>query len=110
MGGITGRPYQQYALPIASSVIISALNALTLSPALSAKLLRPAAKTQGPLGRFFAGFNRWFERATNGYISFTGVLIRKTARSLLFLVMLAVAAGGLGRGPPGGVLPGEENR
>ena len=109
MAGITGRLYQQFALTIAISVIISAVNALTLSPALSAKLLRPAAKTQGPLGRFFAGFNRWFERATNGYISFTGVLIRKTVRSLLFLVMLAVAAGVLGRTLPSGFLPDEDN-
>ncbi len=109
MAGITGRLYQQFALTIAISVIISAVNALTLSPALSAKLLRPAAKTQGPLGRFFAGFNRWFERATNGYISFTGVLIRKTIRSLFFLVMLAVAAGVLGRTLPSGFLPDEDN-
>ncbi|MBI3795937.1 MAG: multidrug efflux RND transporter permease subunit [Deltaproteobacteria bacterium] len=109
MGGITGRLYQQFALTIAISVIISALNALTLSPALSAKLLRPAAKTKGPLGRFFAGFNRWFERTTNGYISFTGVLVRKTIRTLLILVVLAVIAGGLGRLLPGGFLPDEDN-
>src|SRR5207249_6465722 len=62
MGGITGRLYQQFALTIAISVVISALNALTLSPALSAKLLRPAAaKTRrGPLSWFFNWFNRGF--------------------------------------------------
>ena len=109
MAGITGRLYQQFALTIAISVVISAFNALTLSPALSAKLLRPAAKTRGPLSRFFAGFNRWFERATNGYISFTGVLVRKTVRALLFLVVLAVVAGGLGKILPGGFLPDEDN-
>src|SRR6185369_6569217 len=109
MGGITGRLYQQFALTIAISVVISAFNALTLSPALSAKLLRPAAKTNGPLSHFFAGFNRWFERATNGYISFTGVLVRKTVRTLLFLVVLAVIAGGLGKILPSGFLPDEDN-
>src|SRR6266849_3904718 len=109
MGGITGRLYQQFALTIAISVIISALNALTLSPALSAKLLRPASKTTGPLGRFFAGFNRWFERATNGYISITGILVRKTVRTLLFLVVVTVVAGGLSRILPTGFLPDEDN-
>ena len=109
MGGITGRLYQQFALTIAISVIISALNALTLSPALSAKLLRPASKTTGPLGRFFAGFNRWFDRATNGYISITGILVRKTVRTLLFLVVVTVVAGGLSRILPTGFLPDEDN-
>jgi HAE1 family hydrophobic/amphiphilic exporter-1 len=109
MGGITGRLYQQFALTIAISVIISALNALTLSPALSAKLLRPVSKTTGPLGRFFAGFNRWFERATNGYISITGILVRKTVRTLLFLVVVTVVAGGLSRILPTGFLPDEDN-
>src|SRR5215510_887156 len=109
MGGITGRLYQQFALTIAISVIISAFNALTLSPALSAKLLRPAVKTNGPLSHFFAGFNRWFERATNGYISFTGILVRKMVRTLLFLILLAVIAGGLGKILPGGFLPDEDN-
>src|SRR5713101_1856887 len=109
MAGITGRLYQQFALTIAISVIISALNALTLSPALSAKLLRPASKTTGPLIRFFAGFNRWFERATNGYISVTGILVRKTVRTLLFLVVVTVVAGGLSRILPTGFLPDEDN-
>lgn len=109
MGGITGRLYQQFALTIAISVLISAVNALTLSPALSAKLLRPASQARGPLGRFFAGFNRWFDRATNGYISFTGILLRKTARTLLLLVVIAVVGGGLGRVLPSGFLPDEDN-
>src|SRR4051795_11225753 len=63
--GITGRLYQQFALTIAISVILSAFNALSLSPALAAMLLRPKRESRGPLARFFNGFNRLFGRATN---------------------------------------------
>src|SRR5213594_2326481 len=65
--GITGRMYQQFAITIAVSVVISAFNALTLSPALSALLLRPKREMRGPLGWFFRGFNRVFERVMGGY-------------------------------------------
>src|SRR5262245_54106183 len=58
--GITGRLYQQFALTIAISVILSAFNALSLSPALSSILLRPRKKTRGPLGWFYDRFNRVF--------------------------------------------------
>ena len=61
MSGIQGRLNQQFAITIAVSVLISAFNALTLSPALSAMLLRPGASTRGPLGRFFDAFNRWLD-------------------------------------------------
>src|SRR5499427_9395131 len=81
--GITGRLYQQFAVTIAISVVISAFNALTLSPALSAMMLRPRKQATGRLGRFFGGFNRWFARATHGYVDLSGRLIRKTAVSLL---------------------------
>src|SRR5581483_9911022 len=109
MGGITGRLYQQFALTIAISVVISALNALTLSPALSVKLLRPVTKTKGPLGVFFAGFNRLFDRTTNGYIRYTGLLVRKTIFGLFFLIAIAGVAGQLGKILPGGFLPDEDN-
>src|SRR5205823_14192601 len=69
MSGIQGRLNKQFAITIAVSVMISAFNALTLSPALSAMLLKPRAKGRGVLGRFFGAFNRWFERATHGYVS-----------------------------------------
>ena len=109
VGGITGRLYQQFALTIAISVLISALNALSLSPALCVKLLRPAAKGRGPLSRFFAVFNRWFERGTEGYIRVTGLLVRRVIVSVLFLVVVAGIAGHLGRTLPGGFLPDEDN-
>src|SRR6201999_4205657 len=75
MAGITGRLYQQFALTIAVSVLISAFNALTLSPALSALLLRPRAEQKGFFGRLGARFNRGFTRMTNGYVSINRMLI-----------------------------------
>ena len=79
--GITGRLYQQFALTIAISVIFSAFNALSLSPALSAMLLRPRKKTRGPLGWFFDRFNRVFGIATHGYVNWSRLAIRKTVLS-----------------------------
>ena len=83
--GITGRMYQQFAVTIAVSVLISAFNALTLSPALSALLLRPQPERPARAW-FFRGFNRWFARATDGYVAPCGHLIRKSAFSMLLLV------------------------
>src|SRR2546428_9055965 len=84
--GITGRMYQQFAVTIAVSVLISAFNALTLSPALSALLLRPKRETRGPLGLFFRSFNRVFERVMGGYLDGSRYLIRKAAFALLLLL------------------------
>jgi len=106
--GITGRLYQQFAVTIALSVIISAFNALTLSPALSALLLRPKQPARGPLGRFFGWFNRWFERSTDGYVTVCGGLIRKAGFSMAFLVAITVVAGWLGMQLPTGFLPIED--
>jgi HAE1 family hydrophobic/amphiphilic exporter-1 len=106
--GITGRLYQQFAVTIAISVLISAFNALTLSPALCALLLRPRKEARGPLGIFFAWFDRVFGRATNAYVGVCGRLIRKSALSLLFLVGIAAIASLLGKGIPTGFLPEED--
>ncbi len=106
--GITGRMYQQFAITIAVSVLISAFNALTLSPALAALLLRPKREMRGPLGMFFRGFNRWFARATNGYVSACGHLIRKSAFSMLLILAFAVFAGLIGSRLPGGFVPDED--
>src|SRR5262249_51119129 len=75
--GITGRLFQHFAVTIAISVVISAFNALSLSPALSSLLLRPRQKARGPLGAFFGWFNRWFGRATEGYVNWSRFLIHK---------------------------------
>ena len=106
--GITGRLYQQFAVTIAISVIISAFNALSLSPALAALLLKPRTTRRGPLGWFFGWFNRIFARASKGYIDFSSVLIRKAAFSLVFLAVVAVAAVAVGRHLPASFLPEED--
>ena len=106
--GITGRLYQQFAVTIAVSVIISAFNALTLSPALSALLLRPKKESRGPLQKFFNWFNRIFGRATDGYITWCDHFIRKSKISLLFLAGIAVMAGFFGTHLPTSFLPEED--
>ena len=106
--GITGRMYQQFAITIAISVIFSAFNALSLSPALSALLLRPRKPSRGPLGAFFRWFNRIFGRTTDGYVSFCGTLIRKAAMSMILLLGVAVLAGWFGSRLPKSFLPDED--
>jgi HAE1 family hydrophobic/amphiphilic exporter-1 len=108
--GITGRLYQQFSITIAISVIFSAFNALTLSPALCALLLKPKSekKNKSLRTRFFDGFNRVFGRVTDKYISTSGWLVRKSA--VAFLVLLCISAVGLYLGIhlPGGFLPTED--
>lgn len=107
--GITGSLYQQFAVTIAISVCISAFNALSLSPALSALILRPKTeKTRGPLGAFYGWFNRTFGRATDNYVRICGAAIRKTVLSLGFLVVMAVLAGFFGKRLPPAFLPEED--
>jgi len=108
MTGITGRLYQQFAITIAISVLISAFNALTLSPALSALLLRPKTPSRGLLGRFFDGFNRFFDASTERYVSVSGAAIRRWARSLILLVGMTVIAVGVGRILPTSFVPIED--
>jgi HAE1 family hydrophobic/amphiphilic exporter-1 len=106
--GITGRLYQQFAVTIAFAVLFSAFNALTLSPALAAMLLRPAQQKKGPLGYFFGGFNRGYARLTEKYVGICRGLIRKSTFSLVFLGSVALAAAWFGKTLPSGFLPEED--
>jgi len=106
--GITGKLYQQFAVTIAISVVLSAFNALTLSPALAALLLRPKKASRGPLGKFFDWFNRIFGRATEGYVRLSGALIRKSAFALAALAILGVAGLFFGSRVPSSFLPDED--
>jgi HAE1 family hydrophobic/amphiphilic exporter-1 len=106
--GITGRLYQQFAVTIAISVLLSAFNALTLSPALAALLLKPKEPSRGLLRRFFDWFNRTFERATNGYVRWSAVLIRKTVVVVVLLVGFCIAGALFAKRVPSSFLPDED--
>src|SRR6187399_2768930 len=106
--GITGRLYQQFAVTIAISVILSAFNALSLSPALSALLLRPRKEARGLLRFFFDLFNRAFAHATNGYVRGAGVLIRKAVIAFALLLACGAGAAYFGTRLPSSFLPDED--
>jgi hydrophobic/amphiphilic exporter-1 (mainly G- bacteria), HAE1 family len=106
--GITGRLYQQFAVTIAVAVILSAFNALTLSPALAALLLKPKKESHGLLRRFFNGFNRLFGRATNGYLRWSGALLRKSAVAFAVLLVAGAGAAFFSGRLPTSFLPGED--
>ncbi len=106
--GITGRLYQQFAVTIAVSVLISAFNALTLSPALCAMLLRPKKKSNGLLQKFFDLFNRVFGAATNQFVGVCRFLIHKSFVAILVLAGIILLAGLLGKRVPGSFLPEED--
>ncbi len=106
--GITGRLYQQFALTIAISVIFSAFNALTLSPALAAMLLRPRQPARGPLGWFFERFNLLFRHTTERYVSTSRLAIRKGGLSMALLVVFALLAAFFGSRLSSGFLPEED--
>jgi HAE1 family hydrophobic/amphiphilic exporter-1 len=108
VSGIQGRLNKQFAVTIAISVVISAFNALTLSPALSALLLKPRRESKGLLGRFFGGFNHWFTRATQGYVTWSHFLIRKALVAVLILVGFAAVDGLAARQLPTSFLPEED--
>jgi HAE1 family hydrophobic/amphiphilic exporter-1 len=106
--GISGRLYQQFALTIAVSVLLSAFNALTLSPALASMLLRPRGEGRGWLGRAGAKFNQAFAAATRKYIHISGLLIRRVALALAFLVLVSAAAYLVSKRVPSTFLPQED--
>lgn len=106
--GITGRLYQQFAVTIAVSVLISAFNALTLSPALCALLLRPKSRGKGFMQKFYDLFNRAFGAVTNGYVGTCRGLMRKSFIAIFVLIGCAVLAGVFGSKIPGGFLPEED--
>src|SRR5215475_9508129 len=106
--GITGRLYQQFAVTIAVSVLFSAFNALTLSPALAALLLKKKTKGKGLLQKFFDWFNKWFGKATDGYVGICRFLVHKSAFAMLLLVGAIVLAGLLGKSVATSFLPDED--
>jgi HAE1 family hydrophobic/amphiphilic exporter-1 len=108
MAGITGLLYQQFAITIVVSVIVSSINALTLSPALCSILLKKPQAYKGILGSFFGKFNRGMEKATDSYMSFTNIVTRKIKRGIIFLIIMTLGAGLFGKLIPGGFIPEED--
>ena len=106
--GITGRLYQQFAVTIAISVILSAFNALSLSPALAALILKPKVESKGLLAKFFAWFNRMFGRATERYVQLSGVLIRKSVLAVIILIGCGVASYFISNKLPTSFVPDED--
>ena len=106
--GLTGQMYQQFALTIAISVLLSAFSALSLSPALAAMLLKPAKPATGILGKFFGGFNKIFDRATKGYVKGAQILVRRSILTIGIVVLVAVGAGLFGGALPAGFIPEED--
>jgi HAE1 family hydrophobic/amphiphilic exporter-1 len=108
ISGLTGQMYQQFALTIAISVLLSAFSALSLSPALAAMLLKPARPMRGPLGAFFRGFNRVFDTTTKGYVGVARLLVRRAVVTVLLVGVVVVGVGFLGRALPVGFIPDED--
>src|SRR5215216_2522744 len=108
MGGIQGRLNNQFAMTIAISMLISAFNALTLSPALAALLLRPRQKSQGILGRFFGWFNRGFDKVMHGYLNWSHALLRKAVIGVVIILGFTLADAFMGRTLPTSFLPEED--
>jgi len=106
--GLTGSMYQQFALTIAISVLLSAFSALSLSPALAAMLLKPAKPAKGVLGKFFGAFNRTFDRATKGYVRGAQMLVRRSILTIGMVAVVAVGAALFGGALPAGFIPEED--
>ncbi|MEQ8521743.1 MAG: efflux RND transporter permease subunit, partial [Vicingaceae bacterium] len=108
MGGITGRLYQQFAITIAVSVVFSSFNALSLSPALCGILMRESKPYKGWLGKFFGGFNKGFDHATDGYMTYTNIFTRKMKRGVIFIIILTGSIFLVSKGVPSGFIPEED--
>ena len=108
MGGVTGQLYKQFALTIAVAVVFSVINALTLSPALSALMLRKPTPGRGPIAKFFKGFNKLFDWLSTNYGTIVGHLARKATFSMLLLVVVVLGIYFLGKVVPGGFIPDED--
>jgi HAE1 family hydrophobic/amphiphilic exporter-1 len=90
------------------SVIVSSVNALTLSPALASLLLKEPIKYSGLLGKFFDFFNKWMDRSTDSYMSYTNIVTRKLKRSVIFIAIMTLGAVIFGKLVPGGFIPEED--
>src|ERR1700704_3381321 len=107
LAGLVGSMYKQFALTIAISVLLSAFNALTLTPALCALLLKPPKPTRGPLGVFFRGFNKVFDITTKGYVSAARLLVRRSIITIGIVGVVVLGALFFAKRIPAGFIPDE---
>jgi HAE1 family hydrophobic/amphiphilic exporter-1 len=108
LGGLVGSMYKQFALTIAISVLLSAFNALSLTPALCAMMLKQPKPMRGPLGAFFRGFNKVFDATTAGYVSVSRLLVRRALLTIVIVVAVAIGASLFARALPAGFIPDED--
>jgi hydrophobic/amphiphilic exporter-1 (mainly G- bacteria), HAE1 family len=108
LGGLVGSMYKQFALTIAISVLLSAFNALTLTPALCALLLKPPKPAWGPIGAFFRGFNKVFDITTKGYVSGARLLVRRGIITIVIVGVVVLGAGFFAKLIPAGFIPDED--
>ena len=108
LGGLVGSMYKQFALTIAISVLLSAFNALSLTPALCAMLLKEPKPMRGPLGAFFRGFNKVFDVTTNGYVHVSRLLIRRAIMTIVIIGVVVLGAGFFAKAIPAGFIPDED--
>src|SRR6185503_11323373 len=108
LGGLVGSMYKQFALTIAISVLLSAFNALSLTPALCAMLLKTPRPMRGPLGMFFRGFNKVFDVTTTGYVNVSRLLVRRGILTIGIVALVVVGAGLFARAIPSGFIPDED--
>jgi HAE1 family hydrophobic/amphiphilic exporter-1 len=108
LGGLVGSMYKQFALTIAISVLLSAFNALSLTPALCAMLLKQPKPMRGPLGTFFRGFNKAFDASTAGYVAISRLLVRRALLTIGIVAAVALGASLFARVLPAGFIPDED--
>jgi HAE1 family hydrophobic/amphiphilic exporter-1 len=108
LAGLVGSMYKQFALTIAISVLLSAFNALTLTPALCAMLLKEPKPMRGPLGVFFRAFNKVFDITTNGYVHVSRLLIRRGILTVGIVGVVVLGAIFFGKAIPAGFIPDED--
>jgi HAE1 family hydrophobic/amphiphilic exporter-1 len=108
LAGLVGSMYRQFALTIAISVLLSAFNALSLTPALCAMMLKEPKPMRGPIGAFFRGFNKVFDVTTNGYVHVSRLLIRRSVLTIVIIGVVVLGAGLFARAIPAGFIPDED--
>jgi HAE1 family hydrophobic/amphiphilic exporter-1 len=108
LGGLVGSMYKQFALTIAISVLLSAFNALSLTPALCALMLKQPKPMRGPFGAFFRGFNKVFDVTTNGYVHVSRLLVRRGIVTIGIVGIVVLGAAFFAKSIPSGFIPDED--